>query len=105
MDSKMEIYDVLKILSCKTKLKLLVHFYSCKCQKVCVNELVDKFGTTQANVSKHLLQMEKQNVLEKHSEHRTVFYKINQEFCLKWKDILQPTLKKPELEKFKCQCS
>ncbi|MCP4337177.1 MAG: winged helix-turn-helix transcriptional regulator [Mycoplasma sp.] len=99
----MNIHEFLKILACETKLKLLTYIYSCNC-KYCVNDLVKKIGTSQANISKHLIQMEKEGVLKKEIIQKTSYYKVNDNFIKKWKNILEPIFKKNILKNVLCNC-
>ncbi len=100
----MEIFEFMKMFSSKTKLKLLKHFYTCHCEASCVNDLVNKFGSSQANISKHLTQMLRAGVVNYKDEHKTKYYSLNSDFKKEHQPLLKEMLSKKELDKSSCKC-
>ncbi|CAM9124996.1 helix-turn-helix transcriptional regulator [Mycoplasma marinum] len=100
----MKIENTMKILSSKLRLKLLAHFFTCCCNSHGVSSLVEKVGTTQANVSKHLNYMQEKKVILSRSEHKEKFYMINPKFKEENEVLLEFVLLREELEKYYCSC-
>ncbi len=70
----MDIIKFMKIFSVEMRIKFLAHFYTCNCRNHCVSDLVSKFGTSQANISKHLLLMEELGILSHTCEKKIKYY-------------------------------
>ena len=101
----MKIDKFMKIFSVEMRLKLLSHFYTCNCRNHCVTDLVSKFGTTQANISKHLLSMKKWGVLNHSSEKKIKNYYLHEDFKKEWNDLIISIISNDEMKKHYCRCS
>ncbi len=101
----MKINTFMKVFSVEMRLKFLAHFYTCNCRNHCVSDLVSKFGTTQANISKHLLLMEELGILKHSCEKKIKNYYLNEEFKKEWNDLIVSIISNDEMKKHYCGCS
>ena len=68
-----KISDIFKILSDKTKLKIIIALLE---QEICVHDLVDISESTQSNVSHALAKMKKLKILKDKKIGKHIFYQI-----------------------------
>ncbi len=101
----MDITKFMKVFSVEMRIKFLAHFYTCKCRNHCVTDLVNKFGTSQANISKHLLLMEELGILSYTCEKKIKYYWLNEDFKEEWKALIVPIISSDNLKEYYCQCS
>ncbi len=101
----MEITQFMKIFSVEMRIKFLAHFYTCKCKDHTVTDIVAKFGTSQANISKHLLLMEEAGVLSYTCEKKEKFYWLNEDFRNEWEALIKPIISFDNLKEYYCRCS
>lgn len=77
MNNKDEIYrlhaDLCQMLSNPTRLKILEKL---KDEEKTVSELVDEIGVRQANLSQHLAELRKRDLVENRREGSNVYYKV-----------------------------
>ena len=59
-----KIEKLLKIISSKTKLRLITHFYSCKCNNHDVSHMIKKVQGSQSLVSRSINELLRAKVLE-----------------------------------------
>ncbi|TCG12120.1 ArsR/SmtB family transcription factor [Mycoplasma todarodis] len=101
----MEITKFMKVFSVEMRIKFLAHFYTCKCKDHTVTDLVAKFGTSQANISKHLLLMEDLGILSYTCEKKVKYYWLNEDFKKEWEHLIKPIISNEKLKEFYCCCS
>ena len=100
----MNIYEVNKIMSNKTKARIITHFWDCTCCSNDVNNLVAKLGTTQSNISKHLNSLKSKQVLDVIKKGREKYYLINKDWKKQWKELISTQMNDDNNKKFVCNC-
>ena len=100
----MNIYQLNRIFSDKTQSRIIAHFWKCKCLSNSVNHLIDKLGTSQSNISKHLCNLRKKEVLKVIKKGREKYYSINPKWKKEWKNIVDVQIENKENINFICSC-
>lgn len=90
----MELSKALKILSSESKLKIITMFIYCKCGHYTVSDLCEVHKLQQANMSKHLSNLNDEGVLDFVKDGKEVHYKINEEFRKEYADLIDVIAKK-----------
>ncbi len=68
-----EVSQMLKALSDPTRLKIMQTLHH---EELCVTDIVEKVGSGQANISKHLQVLAKVNLVQTRREGTTIYYSI-----------------------------
>lgn len=99
------VFKFLEACSSEMKLKIIAHFWECKCNQTCVNDLVAKFKTSQANISQHLKGLRDLDILFSTKESRTRIYKVRDEVKKNYNKLFHEILKHGDLKKCLCSCA
>ena len=93
---------IFKYLSCETKQMILLHLYTCCCLTCSVEKICFFTNSKQSNISKHLMDLKKEKIVEFQKNKTTVQYKLSDKFKNEYSQILDFILKnKPDK---KCNC-
>lgn len=102
---KINIQLLFKLLSNSTLYKLIIHFYTCDCNGCSVNSFVQKFGTTQANISKSLAILKKVNLIYLNKEKNSHFYSMDLDIKSEYRVLFEFILSNdPLVETYACGC-
>ena len=101
---KYQIDQIFKFLSCKTKRHIIMHLYTCDCDDCSVDCLCKFSNSKQSNVSKHLIDLKKENIVDFKKKGKIIQYYLNNEFILNYQTLLNFILEKDSI-KDKCCCS
>ncbi|VEU70366.1 ArsR/SmtB family transcription factor [Mycoplasmopsis glycophila] len=101
----METTKILTILSKEVKLKLLIHLFSCVDNECEVNTFVEIFQEKQANISKHLNDLKKANLVGSRKVSTSVYYYMLDEAKQKYGKLLEEIMNLEALEKLTCKCN
>lgn len=100
----MEIFDVLKLISSENKIKIIAHFWNCKCNNErCVTDIQNEMKLSQSSLSKHLTGLQKEGVLDFSQDHKRKYYSINLEFKKEWFSIIDPIVESGIIKKKQCK--
>lgn len=80
-----KITGILKALSDETRLRILNLLYQ---QELCVCDIVETLGITQAKASRHLIYMKNAGFLKDRKQAQWVYYALQQDHQLKFMDHL-----------------
>ncbi|WP_225968665.1 ArsR family transcriptional regulator [[Mycoplasma] mobile] len=86
------------------KLRILVNFWDCKCNDTCVNEIVNKFKTSQANISQHLSGLKDMNIIVSKKDSRRRIYSINKDVRKTFDSLFKEIILHDDLNKWLCKC-
>lgn len=103
----MTIYNLLKIIGSENKIKIIAHFWNCKCNNErCVTDIQKEMKLSQSSLSKHMTALQKEGILDFAQEHKHKYYSINKDFKNKWYDIVNPIVEYEIIKKNQCEdCS
>lgn len=101
---KYKIDQIFKFLSCKTKRYIIVHLYVCECDSCSVDCLCKQSNSKQSNVSKHLIDLKKENIVNFKKKGKIIQYYLENEFISNYQTLLNFILKKDNIVN-KCCCS
>jgi ArsR family transcriptional regulator len=83
----MEKFDVIKLLSDKTRYNILTKLLDF--DQLCVCEIEQLLGLKQANTSKHLKRFKELNVVETNRDGNVVYYKLSETFLREHEDLIK----------------
>ena len=104
MQEKMNLFNILKELSSPTKFKVMSFLWDCNHNYVSFKILRESFGVSQANLSKQLNEMEDKKIIVKIRDGRKKYFKIDNNFKILNKNIINPILNSSEAKNYKCIC-
>ncbi|SYV97307.1 ArsR/SmtB family transcription factor [Mycoplasmopsis edwardii] len=81
--------EVFSFLSKTVKKNIIMHLYTCHEFECDVKTLVEILDEKQANVSKHLNDLKKANIIDAKKDGIFSYYYLTQEFLSKYKNILE----------------
>ncbi|MGZ9756338.1 hypothetical protein ACXYRQ_00350 [Mycoplasma sp. 394] len=87
----MNLSDVLSILSKNIKRKIILHLFTCHEQECDVLTLAQTLKSKQANISKHLSDLKKKNIIDANKKGLFTYYFLNKKFKKKYFDLLNTT--------------
>lgn len=89
-------------LSSQTKKEIIMHLYICKCKECYVSKVCSILKQKQANISKHIIDLKKANVVHFKKNKQNVQYCLSEEFIYQYYELLEFIKKR---ESTKCYCS
>lgn len=93
--------QVMMYLGSPTKRKIIIHLYTCFCTSCDVTKLCHILEQKQANVSKHLMDLKRVNMVEFQKIKQHIEYQLTSEFKKECEGILE-FLKNKEEDRCRC---
>ncbi|WP_033161001.1 helix-turn-helix transcriptional regulator [[Mycoplasma] collis] len=104
--NKQNIQKILKILSSKIKLNIIVHLFFCDCNKCNVNYLTQFFKISQPNISANLIYLKNHGIIQNKIEKKERFYFLSETFKKKYGNLIRLIVEENTkyFEKILCEC-
>ncbi|WP_223206555.1 helix-turn-helix domain-containing protein [Mycoplasmopsis canis] len=101
---EIELEETLSFLSKKVKKNIIMHLYTCHEIECDVTALVNVLNEKQANVSKHLNDLKKANIIDANKEGLFSYYYLTDDFKNKFYLLLETIYKIDEQKIYECDC-
>ncbi|ATO31158.1 transcriptional regulator [Mycoplasmopsis bovirhinis] len=96
--------DLLNFLSKKIKKNIIMHLFTCHETECDVMMIVNALNAKQANISKHLNDLKKANIIAANKQGLYSYYYLTSEFLKKYKPLLKAIYLIDKERIYECEC-